>query len=84
MRNFVSATVAATMIATGALAATSPGALLPAGKPAGVAKAQDGMDNAIWYVVAGGIVVAGFALVASNGSSTLVTGSTSTSSTSTR
>jgi len=85
MRNFVAATVAATLIATSALAATDPGAPLPSGKPAGVTKAQDTQDNTIWYVVAGGLIIAGIALVASNGNSTLVTGTTSTStSTSTR
>ncbi len=74
MRNFVAATVAATMIATGAMAATDVGAPLASGKPAGV-KAAQGMDDTIWYLVAGGIVIAGIALVASgNGNSTLTPG----------
>jgi len=83
MRNFVAAAVAATMIATSALAATDPGAPLPSGKPAGITKAQDNDNNTVWYIVAGGLIIAGIALVASNGNSTLVTGVTSTASTST-
>ena len=77
MRNFVVATVAATLIATSAFAATDVGAPLPAGNAAGVKKAV-GEDPTIWYLVAGGFVVAGFALIASNGNSTLVTGTTGT------
>jgi hypothetical protein len=78
MRNFVAATVAATLIATGALAATDPGAPLPSGKPAGITKAQFSDGNTIWFIVAGGLIIAGVALVASNGNSTLVTGTTTT------
>lgn len=74
MRNFVAATVAATLIATGAMAATSTVAPLPSGKAAGVSKAQE-QDNTIWFVVAGGIVVGGIALVATgNSNSSLITG----------
>lgn len=74
MRNFVAATVAATMIATSALAATATVAPLPSGKAAGVKKAQ-AADETIWFVVAGGIVVGGIALVASgNSNSSLITG----------
>jgi hypothetical protein len=81
MRNFVAATLAATLIASSALAATDSGAPLPSGKPAGVTKAQDTPDNTIWYVVAGAIIIGGIALVASNGNSTLVTGTTTTTTT---
>ena len=78
MRNFVAATVAATVIATSAFAATETGTPLPSGKPAGVTKAQ-AEENTIWFVVAGGIVVGGIALVASgNSNSSLITGTTST------
>jgi len=82
MRNFVAATVAATLIATSAFAATD--APLPSGKPAGITKAQDNDNNTIWYIVAGGLVIAGIALVASNGNSTLVTGTATTTTTTTR
>lgn len=83
MRNFVAATVAATMIATGALAATATVAPLPSGKVAGVAKAQ-AEDNTIWFVVAGGIVAGGIALVASgNSNSSLITGTIATGTTGT-
>jgi hypothetical protein len=72
MRTFVAATVAATLIATSALAAvTSP---LPSGKPAGVKKAQEA-DNTVWWVVGLGAVAAGVGLVAS-GNSTVVTTTT--------
>lgn len=74
MRNFVTATVAATMITTGALAATATVAPLPSGKAAGVSKAMI-LDDTIWYVVAGGMILGGIALVASgNGNSTVITG----------
>lgn len=82
MRNFVAATVAATLIASSALAATdvSP---LPAGKPAGVKKAQE-EDNTVWWVVGVGFVAAGIGLLASgdsNGSLAAGTVVTTTSST---
>jgi hypothetical protein len=77
MRNFVAATVAATLIATSALGATDGGMPLPSGKPAGISKAQDG-DNTILYVVVIGVVAAGLALVLTTDDSTLVTGTTST------
>ena len=81
MRNFVAATVAATMIATSAFAATATVAPLPSCKAAGVSKAQD-EDNTIWYIVAGGIVVGGIALVASgNSNGTLTTGTLATTTT---
>ncbi len=76
MRNFVAATVAATLIATSAFAA-SAGAPLPSGKAAGVKKAQD-QDNTVWYLVAGGFIVAGAVLVGTSGNSTLITGTLST------
>jgi len=78
MRNFVAATVAATMIATGALAATNVGAPLPSGKPAGVTRAQAQYNTAL-YVVAGVILFGGIAMVASaSGNSKLVTGTPTT------
>ncbi len=63
MRTFVAATVAATMIATSALAATDVGSLAH-GKPAGVVHAQDA-DNTVWWLVGLGAVAAGIAFVAS-------------------
>jgi hypothetical protein len=78
MRNFVWATVAATMIATSAFAASDVGAPLPSGKPAGVTRAQVPGSTAL-YVAAGVIIIAGIALVASsNGNSTVVTGTPTT------
>ena len=59
MRTFVAATVAATLIATSALAAVNVSPL-PSGKPAGVKKAQD-TDNTVWWVVGLGVVAAGVA-----------------------
>jgi hypothetical protein len=82
MRNFVAATVAATMIASSAFAATDTGPLA-VGKPAGVKQAQDKDDNTVWYVVGLGFVAAGIALVASgdsNGSLAPGTVTTTTSS----
>ncbi len=74
MRNFVATTVVASMITTGALAATATVAPLPSGKAAGVSKAMI-QDDTIWFVLAGGIIVGGIALVASgNGNSTVITG----------
>ena len=73
MRTFVAATLAATLIATSALAAVSVSPL-PSGKPAGVKKAQ-GEDNTVWWVVGLGAVAAGVGLVAS-GNSTVVTTTT--------
>ena len=78
MRNFVGATVAATMIATSAFAATDVGPPLPSGKPAGVTKAQD-QYNTVFYVVAGVIIIGGIAWIASsNGNSTVRTGTATT------
>ena len=80
MRNFVAATMAATLIATGAFAATA-GAPLPSGKAAGVHKAQ-AEDNTIWYLVAGGFVVGGFVLIGTAGNNnTLASGTLSTTTT---
>jgi len=73
MRTFVAATVAATLIATSALAAVTVSPL-PSGKPAGVKKAQEA-DNTVWWVVGLGAVAAGVGLVAS-GNSTVVTTTT--------
>jgi hypothetical protein len=58
--------MAATLIASSALAATAAGPL-PAGKPAGVKQAQE-EDNTVWWVVGVGVVAAGIALVASGDS----------------
>jgi len=80
MRNLIGATVAGIMIATSAVAATDVSAPLPSGKPAGVTKAQDS-DNTVLYVVAGLIIITGIVLVASNGNSTLRTGTTTTTTT---
>lgn len=85
MRNFVAATVAASFIASSAIAATDSGPL-PAGKPAGVKKAQE--DETVWWVVGLGFVAAGIGLVASGDSNNnlapgSVTTSTSTAATST-
>ena len=77
MRNSVAAIVVATMIATGAFAATDPGSPLPSGKPAGVTRAQDG-GNIVLYAVAGGFLITGLVLVLTNSNSVLTTGSTTT------
>ena len=78
MRNFVAATVAASFIASSAIAATDTGPL-PVGKPAGVKKAQT-EDNTVWWVVGLGFVAAGIGLVASGDSDgNLAPGTVSTS-----
>lgn len=63
------AAAAAMLLASSALAGEavdgSVGPLAP-GKPAGIKKAQD-QDNAILYVVGGGLVIAGIVLVATAG-----------------
>jgi hypothetical protein len=79
MRNFVAATVAATLIATSAFAATAT-APLPSGKAAGTKKAQ-AEDNTVWYLVAGGFIIGGAALIGTGGGSSLVTGTLSTTTT---
>jgi hypothetical protein len=77
MRNFVAATLAASLIASTAIAATDSGPL-PAGKPAGVKKAQE--DETVWWVVGLGFVAAGIGLVASgDGNNNLTPGSVTTS-----
>jgi hypothetical protein len=81
MRNFVAATVAATLIASSALAATDSGPLA-AGKPTGVKQAQDFNDNTVWYIVGFGVVAAGIAIVASgNSNGALAAGTTTTTTT---
>ncbi len=67
MRTFVAATVAATVIASSAFAATGASTTLAPGKPAGVQHAQ-GADNTVWYLVGFGFVGAGFGLLASGDS----------------
>ena len=81
MRNFVAATLAVTMIASSAIAATDTGPL-PAGKPAGVRQAQDN-DNTVWWVVGLGFVAAGIALVASGSSNNNLAPGTVTTTTTT-
>jgi len=76
MRGLVAATVTATMIATGAFAAANVSPL-PAGKPAGVKKAQDA-DNTVWWVVGLGAVAAGVGLVASGNGNGTVAATTTT------
>jgi hypothetical protein len=85
MRNFVAATVAATMMATSALAATDQAGPLPSGKPAGLTKALM-EDHTILAVVGGGFVITGLVLVLDTGDGALTTGSTtnSTATTTTR
>ena len=73
-------TVSLLALLTGpALAAGS--ASLPAGKPAGVRKAQDGNNNTALYVIGGGILVAGIAVLASDKNSAPVPGTTTTTTT---
>lgn len=70
MRLFIAATVAASLFATNLLAAeaVSP---LPAGKPAGVQKA-DAADGSLWWILGVGVVAAGIAIVASGGGNTIM------------
>jgi hypothetical protein len=69
MKIFVTAALAASLIATNLYAAeaVSP-APLPAGKPAGVQKAQL-EDSSFWWI-AGGVFAAGIIAVAASGGST--------------
>jgi hypothetical protein len=76
MRNFVAATMAATLIATSAIAATTNGNSLAPGKPAGVKHAQDMSDNTVWWLVGLGVVAAGIALVASGSNNNALTSGT--------
>ena len=70
MRLFIAIAVAGSLLATNLLAAET--GALPAGKPAGVHKAQDA-DNTVWWL-AGGLAAAGIIVAAaSGGSSTAVT-----------
>ena len=84
MRVLIAAVAGAAMLASSALAGEAvdagTGPLAP-GKPAGVQKAQD-RDNAVLYLVGGGLVIAGIVLVATGGSNKTPTGSISTSGTS--
>jgi hypothetical protein len=71
MRLLIAATLAASLIATDLFAAETTAAL-PAGTPAGVAKAQGADADLTWYVL-GGLVVLGLAIgLASSGNSHLV------------
>jgi len=81
MRKLVAATVAATLIASSALAATDSGPLA-AGKTAGVKQAQASDDNTVWYIVGLGVVAAGIAIIASgNSNGALAVGTTTTTTT---
>ena len=64
MRTFVVATMAATIIASSAFAATGASTLAP-GNPAGVKKAQTGEDTTVWWLVGLGVAAGGIALIAS-------------------
>lgn len=82
MRNFVAALMAASLVASSALAASDTGPLA-AGKPAGVKQAQND-DNTVWYIVGLGVVAAGIAIVASgNSNGPLASGSLTTTTTTT-
>ena len=85
MRNLVAAVMAASLVASSALAAPATGPLA-AGKPAGVKQAQDMNDSTVWYIVGLGVVAAGVAIVASgNSNGPLASGSlTTTTTTSTK
>ena len=83
MRNFVAAAVAASLIASSALAATDVAPLAP-GKPAGVKQAQDFNEGTWIWIVGLGIVAAGIAVVASgNSNGTLAAGTVGTTTTTT-
>jgi hypothetical protein len=69
MQKLIAAIAVTSLLATGALADAS--APLPAGQPAGVAKAQNTLDNTTWIVV-GGIVVLVAVVLATNSSSSTV------------
>jgi hypothetical protein len=80
-RNICAAMAAFALLATQALA--DGAAPLPAGKPAGLAKAQD-EDNTLLYVVGAGAIIAGIALLASDNGNSMGSGSgTTTGSTTT-
>jgi hypothetical protein len=79
MRTLVAAAVVASLVATPVFAGDAP---LPAGRPAGVAAAQYG-DNSILYIIAGGAIIAGIVLIATNGNSTLATAPVAPASTTT-
>ena len=78
MRTIGSAILATTMIVSSAFAATDSVGPLPAGKPAGVSKAQQG-DNTLLWVIGAGLVIGGIALVASSGGDKTPTGTTTSS-----
>ncbi len=80
MRTFVAATMAATIIASSAFAAADVGTL-PAGKPAGVKKAQGTEDNTVWWLVGLGVAAGGIALIASGDSDATTVGGTVTGTT---
>lgn len=82
MRKFCAVSAAIGLLAAPAMAGSvTP---LPPGTPAGVAKAQDQDDgNTLLYVIGGGAIIAGIALLASdngNGNSSVgtTTGTTTT------
>ena len=70
--------LAASLVASGAFAAERSIAPLTPGKPAGVQKAQAQTQTLLW-VLGGGLVIGGIALVAGNGGGQTPAGSTSSS-----
>ena len=56
-------------------------ASLPAGEPAGVRKAQDENNNTALFVIGGGVLVAGIAVLASHSNSAPAPGTTATTTT---
>ena len=79
MRIFGAAILAASLLVTNAFAETT----LPAGKPAGVKKAQDNPNNALLIIGGIGIAGLGIGLAASNsggGPTTVTTATVGTSS----
>ena len=85
MRVLMAAAAAAAMLVSSALAGEAVdgnmGPLAP-GKPAGVKKAQD-QDNAVLYLVGGGLVIAGIVLVATADGEKVPTPATTTTSSTT-
>jgi hypothetical protein len=63
MRSFIAITLAGCCLATNLLAAET--GALPAGKPAGVQRAQDA-DNTVWWL-AGGLAVVAVVILADSG-----------------
>jgi hypothetical protein len=80
MHKILAAAIGAALLISTSVFAADVGGPLPAGRPAGVQKAQD-TDNTLWWVIGAGAIAAGIALVASgsnngSGGSTTVTTTT--------